>query len=273
MILSWCTTPAKPTPTDTFDENHSQDMEHKEQTADALSWQTVSTIDLLKPSNPEIISEEIVEYSSGVNGLLVYPTNNLNAPAVIMIHERRGLNDHIKDMGRVLAMNGYRVLAVDLYRGQIATTSDQAMTLSRSLDQTGALAQLLDAEAFLRQMSPKVISLGRCMWGAQSLNLSLASNSLDWTIIYYGRVTDNVDRLRTINSPVLGIFAENDTGIPPSAVNAFQSGLVNAGITDTSITIYPDTDHAFANPTGDNYAAQATIDAWNKTLTFLEQFK
>lgn len=99
------------------------------------------------------------------------------------------------------------------------------------------------------------------MGWAQSLNLSLASDTLDGTIIYYGRLVDDATRLSSINTPLLGIFAENDSGIPPSAVYAFQSWLDQAGITDYDITIYPNTDHAFANPTGDNYAPDATRDA------------
>jgi carboxymethylenebutenolidase len=68
----------------------------------------------------------------------------------------------------------------------------------------------------------------------------------------------------------LGIFAENDNGIPPSAVKDFQEWLQQAGKSHVDITIYPWVDHAFANPTGDNYSKQETLDAWSKTLAFLK---
>ena len=68
-------------------------------------------------------------------------------------------------------------------------------------------------------------------------------------MIYYGRLKDDAQQLAAINQPLLGIFAENDQGIPPSAVQAFQAGLDQAGKTDYDITIFPGVDHAFANPT------------------------
>lgn len=81
---------------------------------------------------------------------------------------------------------------------------------------------------------------------------------------------DDAEQLAKINQPLLGIFAEDDGGIPPSAVESFQAGLDQAGKTDYDITIYPGVGHAFANPTGNNHEQEATIDAWGKTLNFLQ---
>ena len=77
--------------------------------------------------------------------------------------------------------------------------------------------------------------------------------------------------LQSISTPILGIFAENDQGIPPSSVHAFEEGLVAIDI-ESDITIYPWVDHAFANPTGGNYSPDETKDAWNKTLSFLSKY-
>gem|GEM_PF-4446677 len=68
----------------------------------------------------------------------------------------------------------------------------------------------------------------------------------------------------------MGIFAELDNGIPPSAVNAFEQALAEQGRSDYDITIYSGVNHAFANPTGQAFAKEATLDAWSKTLEFLE---
>ena len=106
-------------------------------------------------------------------------------------------------MARIMAMNGYKALAVDLYKGQRATDMETAKTLSSSLIQEETTANLLDAEAFLRTKTQKVASLGRCLGGKQSLELSLASETLDATIIYYGRLTGNAELLSTINEPML----------------------------------------------------------------------
>ncbi|MCS6982653.1 MAG: dienelactone hydrolase family protein [Candidatus Absconditabacterales bacterium] len=107
--------------TSSFDTLHANDMEHRDHTASTTTG-TVSALALLQPTNPRPISEMMVEYSEGVEGFLVYNPDDSAATSIIMIHERWGLNDHIKDMARVLAQNGYTVLAVDLYRGQVATT-------------------------------------------------------------------------------------------------------------------------------------------------------
>ena len=264
----WCTSPSS---SPSFDEQHAKDMEHKmHEEQSATTGEKISTIELLTPSTPLAFTETMVEYATWINWFYAEPENNPAAPAVILIHERWGVNDHIKDMARIMAMNGYKALAVDLYYGQVAHTMEAAKMLSSSVNQEQATANLLAAESFLRTKTKKVASLGRCLWGKQSLELSLASDTLDATIIYYGRLTGNVEVLKNINEPLLGIFAENDSGIPPSAVAEFQQWLTAAGKTWFDITIYSWANHAFANPTGNAFAKDATLDAWKKVLSFLE---
>lgn len=258
-------------PDDSFDEKHAKDMEHKmHEEETTTTWEKISTIDLLTPAMPATITEMTVEYTSWTNWFYAEPENNPTAPAVILIHEWWGLNDHIKDMARILAKNGYKALAVDLYKGQVADNMETAKTLSSSLVQDEATANLLAAEAFLRTKTDKVASLWRCLGGKQSLQLSLESDTLDATIIYYGRLTGDATTLQNINEPILWIFAENDSGIPPSAVAEFEQGLIAAGKTWFNITIYSGTNHAFANPTGNAFAKEATLDAWSKVLWFLK---
>ncbi len=97
----------------------------------------------------------------------------------------------------------------------------------------------------------------------------LFPDELNATVIYYGQVTDNESKLRPMNVPVLGIFAAEDRGIPVASVKGFRQALQNLEkIYD--IEIYPGVGHAFANPTGTNYNAEAAGKAWEKTVTFLD---
>ena len=257
---------------DLQEELHAEDMAAKQEAVSEFNGESSPTVDLLRPEvELDIVSEEVVYDDQWTVWYFSYPQDDPDAPGVVVIHEWRGLNDHIKDMTKVLAQNGYKALAVDLYQWVVANEFEQARELSSSLDQEFATTNLLAAEEFLRnESSAKVASLGRCMWGKQSLQMSLASETLDSTVIYYGFLETDPELLANVQAPILGIFAENDNGIPPSMVGDFQQGLAEAGVEDVSVTIYKDVDHAFANPTWSNYSEEETIDAWEKTLAFLE---
>ena len=90
------------------------------------------------------------------------------------------------------------------------------------------------------------------------------------TVIYYGNLQTNTSRLSVIKWPVLGIFGEKDTSIPVETVKKFDAALDELKI-ENEIYIYPNVGHAFANPSGANYAPNETKDAWEKTLAFLER--
>jgi carboxymethylenebutenolidase len=219
----------------------------------------------------EIVASDL-NYFDGAKGYLARPKSPGSYPGVIMIHEWWGLNDNIRDMAEMLAARGYAVLAVDLYEGRVAATSDEARALVGSINQSRANENMRAAIAYLREneSAPKMASMGWCFGGGQSLQVSMSGEELDATVIYYGNVNANETQLSAIDWPVLGIFGENDTGIPPSAVNAFESRLDGLGI-ENDIYIYPGVGHAFANPSGMNYAPDETRDAWTKTVEFLEK--
>ena len=124
-----------------------------------------------------------------------------------MIHEWWGLNENIKYMAKLLAKQGYRVLAIDLYSGQVAADSDTAKKLSGAVRENPdkAVEKMKLAVDYLKQKSKKVASLGWCFGGQQSLNISLAEK-LDATVIYYGHLTDDTEKLSKLQGPVLGIF-------------------------------------------------------------------
>jgi carboxymethylenebutenolidase len=217
-------------------------------------------------ANYEIKSQEI-NYFKKNNGFLAQPNNEGNYPGIIMIHEWWGLNDNIKEMAKQLAGQGYIVLAVDLF-GSVATTPDQARAQVSSLNQEEALQNMIAAKEVLQlQGANKIGSLGWCFGGAQSLQISL-NQDLDATVIYYGNLVEDKTQLSNLKSPVLGIFGDKDNSIPLEKVQNFEKSLNELGF-ENSVNIYEGVGHAFANPSGQNYAPDQTKDAWNKTLQFL----
>ncbi|HZI72000.1 MAG TPA: dienelactone hydrolase family protein [Nitrososphaeraceae archaeon] len=223
-----------------------------------------------------------VNYFDSSSGYLVYPSaiTGKKLPTVIMIHENRGLNDYIKSMANTLAREGYVVLAVDLFKGQVAQTNQQAQQLTSSVRSNPATttSNLQAAVNYVSSLpfvdSSKIASIGWCFGGGQSLQLALHSEQhpLAATILYYGTplVTDKQE-LSKIKWPVLGIFGDYDQANPVPLINSFKAALDADGITN-QIQIYKGLGHAFANPSGANYAPQQTADAWQKTLAFLKKY-
>ncbi len=98
----------------------------------------------------------------------------------------------------------------------------------------------------------------------------LLPDQIDGTVIYYGRLSTDRDALAKLSMPVLGLFGEVDRGIPVDKVNEFGATMKELG-KDARIHIYPGASHAFANPSGTRYDAEAAEDAWQKTLAFFEE--
>src|SRR5215211_3167040 len=255
-------------------------------TASIPTIMTISSVsnNINTSSNIQTIQNKTVNYYDSASGYLVYPVLNPNnntqkLPAVVMIHEWWGLNDNIKDMANMLAKEGYVVLAVDLY-GEVATDPGRAMELSSSVrnNPEEAVANMQGAVNYLGSLenvnSSRIASLGWCFGGGQSLQLALNSEEhpLAATLLYYGTplVTDKQE-LSKIKWPIQGIFGDKDQAIPIDSVRQFEQSLNELGITN-EIYIYPGVGHAFANPSGDNYAPNETADAWKKTLAFLEKY-
>lgn len=195
-------------------------------------------------------------------------------PAILVIHEWWGLNDGVRAMADRLAGLGYIVLAVDLFGGKTASTPAEARELMLKVVENPdrATENIQQAYEFLRDTAgaPRIASLGWCFGGGWSLNTALLfPDELNAAVIYYGQVTDNESKLEPLNVPILGIFAAQDRGIPVESVQGFEQALESLG-KDYEIEIFPDVGHAFANPTGRNYNAQAADKAWGQTVAFLD---
>ncbi len=231
------------------------------------------------PTRP-VISDPKLPYAE-VGNELVYGYFSAPAdvfeplPALIMIHEWWGLNDNVRAMADRLAAEGYMVLAVDLYSGKTAETPEEARQLMLGVveDPDSARENLRMAWEFLDTAgAPRIGSLGWCFGGAWSLKAAqLLGEDLDAAVIYYGQVTDDEEKLAAVSAPLLGLFAADDQGIKVDSVNAFREALDRLR-KHNEIHIYPGVGHAFANPTGRNYNADAAEDAWAKTLDFLARY-
>ncbi|HSB56356.1 MAG TPA: dienelactone hydrolase family protein [Nitrosopumilaceae archaeon] len=216
------------------------------------------------------IATETIKYNNST-GFLAKPTAAGKFPGVILIHEWWGLNENIKDMARNLASHGYVVFAADLYAGQVATTSDGARQLLTTFDTEKGISNIQSVAEILRTTYgiERLGTIGWCFGGTQSLNYALSGNNLDATIIYYGQPVTDKNKLSLIHWPVLGVFGGKDQNISTASVNEFESALNDLGI-ENEIHIYPNVGHAFANPSGENYAPEETKDAWKNTLLFLD---
>jgi len=244
---------------------------NRERDADDTDTTINTNSDMLNGNGTLAVKNEEVEYFNTTKGFYVEPEQSGSYPGVIMIHEWWGLNQNIKDMAMELSKEGYKVLAVDLFKGSVAETQEQAREQTSNLNQEEALNNLKAAKAFLQaKQATKIASFGWCFGGGQSMQLSVSGEPLDATVIYYGNLVTSTARLENIKWPVLGIFGETDTSIPTSTVREFNSALDTLGI-ENSINIYPGVGHAFANPSGQNYAPEPTKDAWSKTLVFLKE--
>lgn len=215
------------------------------------------------------IAGEDAAYFLDATGYYARPAGRDGLPGVVMIHEWWGLNDHVRDMARTLATDGYQVLAVDLFRGRVASTAEQARNQTQALDRDEALRNMVAAATFLRDRgAPTVSSLGWCFGGGQSLQLALTGEPLAATVLYYGTPVSDESQLALVQGPVLGIFGDQDRGIPVEQVRAFERAMANLSI-EHEVHVYPGVGHAFANPSGASYAPVETRDAWAKTLAFL----
>jgi carboxymethylenebutenolidase len=217
-----------------------------------------------------------VSYKSGdetVQGILDVPQGKGPFPAVVVIHEWWGLNDWVKEQAAKLSDQGYVTLAVDLYRGKVATTPDEAHEIMRGVPEDRAKRDLHAAVEFLKSQSnvkkDRIGSIGWGMGGGYSLDVALQEPSLRADVINYGHLVTDPELVEKIQASILGIFGGQDRGIPVEDVKKFETLLKQQGKM-VEIVIYPDAGHAFQNPNNKTgYRADDAADAWKRTVDFL----
>ena len=231
---------------------------------------------LLLATSAFAVEGKPVSYKSGdetVQGFVYTPEGKGPFPALIVIHEWWGLNDWVKDQASKLSDQGYVTLAVDLYRGKVAKTPDEAHEIMRGVPEDRAKRDLHAAFAFLASRpnikKDRIGAIGWCMGGGYALDVALQEPTLAADVINYGHLATDPDALKKINAPILGLFGAQDRGITPDDVHKFGDALDKMG-KKINVKIYDDAGHAFENPNNkDGYRAADAADAWQRTVDFL----
>ena len=212
--------------------------------------------------------------SGTCQGYLALPESG-QGPSVIVLQEWWGLVDHIKDICDRFAAAGFVALAPDLYHGESTTSPDDAGRMMMAINIERTANDLRGAVDFLlahpANTSNKVGTVGFCMGGQLSLFAACSNEQVGACVNFYGIHPDVTPDIASLQAPVLGFFAENDSSVPPSAANQLASELKAAG-KKVRIHIYPNADHAFFNNTRPEVYNQAYAeDAWDKTLKFFRE--
>ena len=234
----------------------------------------VTSTGAMRATEDTVQSSEIVygqTNDQSHQGYLSQPQSTKPTAGLIVIHEWWGLNEDIHLMADQIAGLGYASLAVDLYDGQSATKVKDAFQLSTNLskNEEAALANLQAAYDYLVNEVgvEKVGIIGWCLGGKWSLRGALMlPNQIDATVIYYGSLIDDKERLATLEMPIIGFVGTKDR-LHKQFIQ-FEQDL-EALNKDASFHIYEGARHAFANASGIAYEKTAAEDSWKKTVEFL----
>jgi carboxymethylenebutenolidase len=225
------------------------------------------------------LKTESLEYPSPqgtgtMRGYFVRPANARGKlPGVIVVHENRGLNPHIEDVARRLALEGFVTFAPDAltplggYPGQ----EDKARELFQKLDQTKTREDFVAAVAFLKarpECTGKVGAVGFCYGGSIANMLATRVPDLGGAVPFYGGQPKPED-VPKIKAPLLIHYAENDERVN-AGWPAYEAALKSSGV-KYEAHIYPGTQHGFNNDTTPRYDEAAAKLAWSRTVDFFRK--
>jgi len=223
------------------------------------------------------LQSESLEYKGAtgkVRGAFVKPKGASKLPGVVVIHENRGLNPHIEDVNRRVALEGFLALAPDALSplGGTPADSDKARTMIRTLDKKSALDNYLAAVQFLRthpMSTGKVGVVGFCWGGGMANQIAVNDPQLSAAVPFYGRqpAAEDVPKIKaSLLLHYAGLDERINKGIP-----AFEAALKAAGI-EYKMYVYDGAKHAFNNDTNAaRYNKDAAQLAWKRTTSFLTQ--
>jgi carboxymethylenebutenolidase len=209
-----------------------------------------------------------------MTGYLAVPKEGGPFPAVIVVHENRGLNAHIKDVTRRMALEGFVALAPDYLSdlGGTPANEDDARGLFQQLDAAGVAANGVATIAYLKTLpksTGKVGAIGSCWGGGTVNNLAVASPDLLAAVPYYGGQPKPED-VPKIEARIMAHYGGLDERIN-AGIPAFEEALKAAGV-DYQIFVYDGVNHAFNNDTSAARYDKAAADlAWSRTIDFLKE--
>jgi len=226
------------------------------------------------------VDSSTVDYPNGdvkLTGYLSKPKAKGKHPAIIVIHENRGLNEHTRDVARRFAAAGYVALAVDALSRKggtaVMTTPEKVREAFAAIPVADVMSDLNAGLTFLNNhrnvKKNKLASIGFCWGGARSFLLATEPNKLQAAVIFYGTAPTE-EQLAKVHFPVLGIYGETDERITSKVPEVAASMKKLKKRYDSKI--YKGTGHAFFNDTNaERYNAEAAKDAWTQTLVFLKK--
>ena len=181
------------------------------------------------------------------------------------------MNDNILREAEELAkeLGNVNVLALDMYDGKVASTPDSAMKLVQTATKE-RLENIVRGGIAHAGSKAKIFTIGWCFGGMWSLQSSLlAGNQAAGCVMYYGRPENNLEKLKTLQCDVLGIFGSKDRSPSPEVVKRFEEDMRTVG-KNLSLHMY-DAGHGFANPSNPSYDKVATADAHTKAIAFIKE--
>lgn len=203
----------------------------------------------------------------------MFKATNPSDKYLYVIHEWYGLNDFVKkeseklfnDLGKQV-----NVIAIDLYDQRVAVNREDASKIMQSVKPERASSIIKGAFAYASS-NAAIATLGWCYGGSWSLQASMLAGTKGVAcVMYYGMPEKEVEALKALHAPVLGIFANKDKFITPQVVEEFEKHMKEAG--KSLIVKQYDADHGFANPSNPIYDSNATKEAYSHAITFLKQY-
>lgn len=222
------------------------------------------------------VDSETVHYPSSsfnIQAYLAKPKGGEKHPGIILIHENRGLTDHICDVARRFAAEGFVALAPDLLSRAGGTskmsTPEAATSAINQLPPRASVDDLKAGYAFLQKHpevdSDKISSMGFSWGGWRSFMLATSVPTLYRAVVFYGATP--TEGLQSIHAPVMANYAQFDFRITGNAITT-QNLMKDLGKKFT-FYVYPKVEYDFFNETGSRYDAEASKLAWSRTLEFL----
>ena len=238
------------------------------------------TIDHIVDPNDTSLTSEMVQFPGTAGNVSAYvsrPKDGKNLGTVIVIHENRGLVNHIKDVARHFAKDGFAAIAVDCM-SRIGGSdkwngSDEATKEIQKLNGDMVAEDLTAAVAYMKKqnyVNGRCGVVGYCWGGGQSLNFATKCKDLNAAVVYYGRNPNPLESVANIPCAVMGNYGEDDPNIMPG-VEPLKAALGKAG-KSFDVKVYPGAKHAFNNNTNaDRYHPEAAKDAWARTVGFFKK--
>lgn len=228
------------------------------------------------PADDARLAIDTVSYDAGgvkISGYLARLKAKGKRPAVIVIHENRGLNPHIKDVTRRIALEGFLAFGVDILSplGGTSGDEDKGREMIGSLKPDEAAQQIAAAVPFLAKLAESTGSVGAMgfCWGGGMVNrVAALSPDLKAGVAYYG-AQGAAAQVPNIQAPLMLHYAGLDQRIN-AGIPAYEAALKAANKRHT-VHMYPDVNHAFNNDTGDRFNKPAADLAWSRTVAFFKE--